>query len=65
MEVTGKQELQKLRVSYCIISTHKITRKMVAHIKENMLILEFSKPLILRLTIKLSWKSKPCIITRV
>jgi len=60
MEVTGKQELQKLYASCCIISTHKITRNIVAHIKENMLILDFSNPLILRLTKKLAGKSKPC-----
>ena len=38
---------------------------MVAHFKENMFILDFPKPLILRLTMKLSGKSKPCLIIRV
>jgi len=44
MEVTGKQENQKLLAPFCIISTHKITRKIVDHVKENMLIFDFSKP---------------------
>jgi hypothetical protein len=65
MEVTGKEELQKPHALCCIIYTHKITRNMVALIKENMLILNFSNPLILRLTMKLSGKSKPCLIIRV
>jgi hypothetical protein len=42
MKLTGKQELQKLHASCFIISTHKITRNMVAHIKENILILLYA-----------------------